>query len=162
MSKGKPLNKRERFKSILYVCAGLINLICIGVLFLFYVPIYERIQEKSDLVLLAQAQTPLKKVSHIEFYDGQKAYASVFGKDSSGHNLIVSIEEGTQHVILSDPKEGISKDAARAVARKNGAKDIQKVVFGIDRRNKVWEVCSQQGNYMIDFKTGKLLRKERL
>lgn len=64
--------------------------------------------------------------------------------------------------MLSRPSNGISAKEAQEIAYHAGARTIEAVTFGIENHKRIWEVAAQNGYYLIDFKTAKVIKKEVL
>lgn len=156
------MDKHTRLKTVLYQCASLVVLLCLGVMSMFYLAVHDQFDKKSRLAEIAKSRAGVISIDHIDCYHGTQSYLSLFGKNKAGNTIIVTIEEQSEQLLLSRPSNGISAKEAQEIAYQAGARTIEAVTFGIENHKRIWEVAAQNGYYLIDFKTAKVIKKEVL
>lgn len=104
----------------------------------------------------------LAEISDVTIFNGKESFYTVKGKDASGQEVFVLVPETSSTIYLYPVSDGISEEEAKQRAVENGAGQIDKTVFGYQDGHAIWEVKSAQAYYLIDFKTGELIKKEGL
>lgn len=101
----------------------------------------------------------LTQISSVETYQGKERDYAVYGQTAAGQKVAVLMDErGENHqvLLLSD---GISKGKALDLAKEAGAK-TGRVRLGRLDGQVIWEVADHTRYYLIDFKTGQLMKTE--
>ncbi len=140
----------------------LLSVIAFSALYLLDMAEQPFVKVKKQAVEVAQKYTDLKEVSQVNIYNGKETYYQVTGRNKAGEDLYVLVPEKTSNIFVYHPSEGISQEDAQARAIENGAQDIERTVLGYMDQHAIWEVKSGTAYYLIDFKTGELLKKEGL
>lgn len=117
------------------------------------------IDTQNMVKAVATKEAQLTSVSRIDRYNGQTSYYSVFGKTAQDENVVVVIGIKDKDIHIIPTKEGISRQAAEQLAKENGAKSV-KATLGYMDDKPIWEVASGTTYYIIDFKTGDLVKTE--
>lgn len=125
-----------------------------------YLSMKPKLDAERTATQVAIKAAKLSKTSSVELYNGPNTFYSVYGTTESGGKRIVSVGEDNREVYVYAESDGISRQQAEETAASNGATDISKVVFGIYAKSPVWEVTATNGYYLVNFKTGELIKKE--
>lgn len=115
---------------------------------------------KEHAVEVAQNYADVHNVSQVTIYNGKETYYNVQGQNQSGEPVFVLVPEKSSNIFVYRTAEGISQADAEQRAQANGATAIQKTVLGYMDGQAVWEVKSGTAYYVIDFKTGELIKQE--
>lgn len=117
---------------------------------------------REQAVEVAQKYVDVSDISLVTIYNGKETYFNVQGKDQSGQEIYVLVPEKSTEIFVYQVAEGISQAEAEQRASDNGAESIVKTVLGYQDDHAVWEVKAGPSYYLIDFKTGELIKKEGL
>lgn len=117
---------------------------------------------QNHAISVARDYADIEVVDDVSVYNGTETYFSVQGKTSQGEMIAVIIPEETNTVYVYPMANGISMDEAQAIAKENGAGDVEKVVLGYKDGKPIWEVKSGTAYYIVDFETGDFVKKEGL
>lgn len=118
------------------------------------------VNAKDQAIRVAKKYAHVTDVSQVTIYNGKESYFAVKAKDATGQAVFVLVPEKSSEIYVYQVDEGISKIAAEQRATDNGAGQIDRSVFGFHEGHAIWEVKSGRAYYLIDFKTGELLKKE--
>lgn len=120
------------------------------------------VEMKQHATQVARDYADIQTVDTFSIYNSSETYYSILGSDSEGQSLAVIIPENSNTVFVYPMENGISKDEAQAIAKENGAGDIEKVVLGFKDGKPIWEVKSGTAYYLVEFETGSFVKKEGL
>ncbi len=120
------------------------------------------VEMKQHATQVARDYADIQTVDTFSIYNGSETYYSILGSDSEGQSLAVIIPENSNTVFVYPTENGISMDEAQAIAKENGAGDIEKVVLGFKDGKPIWEVKSGTAYYLVEFETGSFVKKEGL
>lgn len=120
------------------------------------------VEMKQHATQVARDYADIQTVDTFSIYNSSEAYYSIIGVNSEGQSLAVIIPENSNTVFVYPMENGISKDEAQAIAKENGAGDIEKVVLGFKDGKPIWEVKSGTAYYLVEFETGSFVKKEGL
>lgn len=156
------MTKLSPWKQYLVGFLAVIIALLISVTVVFHLSMKPRSQARATAFSVAKKHASLQTMSRFDLYHGSSTYYTVFGKTKDGQEKIVLIGEADKKVYVYDASEGISRTKAQAITKKNGAKNPDKVLFGYSEDNPIWEVRATNGYYLINFKTGELMKREGL
>ncbi|HEL1613264.1 DUF5590 domain-containing protein [Streptococcus sp. 32226D021BW] len=117
---------------------------------------------RSHAVAVATEYADLQTVKDFSIYNGTETYFSVFGTTSQGEDVAVLIPEASSTVYVYPLAQGISQEEAQAIAKENGAGQVERVLLGIRDDKPIWEVKSGTAYYLVEFETGSFVKKEGL
>ncbi|MFX3850839.1 DUF5590 domain-containing protein [Streptococcus suis] len=117
---------------------------------------------QNHAISVARDYADIEVIDDVSIYNGAETYFSVQGKTSQGEMIAVIIPEETNTVYIYPMANGISMDEAQAIAKENGAGDVEKVVLGYKDGKPIWEVKSGTAYYIVNFETGDFVKKEGL
>ncbi|HEM6266537.1 TPA: DUF5590 domain-containing protein [Streptococcus suis] len=120
------------------------------------------VEMKQHATQVARDYADIQTVDTFSIYNGSETYYSIIGVNSEGQSLAVIIPENSNTVFVYPMENGISKDEAQAIAKENGAGDVEKVVLGYKDGKPIWEVKSGTAYYLVEFETGSFVKKEGL
>ncbi|MFM0776926.1 DUF5590 domain-containing protein [Streptococcus suis] len=120
------------------------------------------VEMKQHATQVARDYADIQTVDTFSIYNGSETYYSIIGVNSEGQSLAVIIPENSNTVFVYPTENGISMDEAQAIAKENGAGDIEKVVLGFKDGKPIWEVKSGTAYYLVNFETGDFIKKEGL
>lgn len=120
------------------------------------------VEMKQHATQVARDYADIQTVDTFSIYNGSETYYSIIGVNSEGQSLAVIIPENSNTVFVYPMENGISKDEAQAIAKENGAGDVEKVVLGYKDGKPIWEVKSGTAYYIVNFETGNFIKKEGL
>ncbi|HEM2752271.1 TPA: DUF5590 domain-containing protein [Streptococcus suis] len=120
------------------------------------------VEMKQHATQVARDYADIQTVDTFSIYNGSETYYSIIGVNSEGQSLAVIIPENSNTVFVYPTENGISMDEAQAIAKENGAGDIEKVVLGFKDGKPIWEVKSGTAYYLVEFETGSFVKKEGL
>ncbi|HEM2548721.1 TPA: DUF5590 domain-containing protein [Streptococcus suis] len=120
------------------------------------------VEMKQHATRVARDYADIQTVDTFSIYNSSETYYSILGVNSEGQSLAVIIPENSNTVFVYPMENGISKDEAQAIAKENGAGDIEKVVLGFKEGKPIWEVKSGTAYYLVEFETGSFVKKEGL
>ncbi|NQN67044.1 DUF5590 domain-containing protein [Streptococcus suis] len=120
------------------------------------------VEMKQHATQVARDYADIQTVDTFSIYNSSETYYSIIGLDSEGQSLAVIIPENSNTVFVYPMENGISKDEAQAIAKENGAGDVEKVVLGYKDGKPIWEVKSGTAYYLVEFETGNFVKKEGL
>lgn len=120
------------------------------------------VEMKQHATQVARDYADIQTVDTFSIYNSSETYYSILGSNSEGQSLAVIIPENSNTVFVYPMENGISKDEAQAIAKENGAGDIEKVVLGFKDGKPIWEVKSGTAYYLVEFETGSFVKKEGL
>lgn len=120
------------------------------------------VEMRQHATQVARDYADIQTVDTFSIYNSSETYYSIIGLDSEGQSLAVIIPENSNTVFVYPMENGISKDEAQAIAKENGAGDIEKVVLGFKDGKPIWEVKSGTAYYLVEFETGSFVKKEGL
>lgn len=136
--------------------------ILFGIFIVGYLSLKNQLTATEQAEQVAKAYGNLVTTSQVDRYAGQAAYYTVYGQDQEGQDLLVSINQKSGQVLITQSASGITRDLAQDKARTHGATQLDRTVFGIYQDRPIWEVKSGTAYYLIDFVTGDLVKKEGL
>ncbi|MGT2800790.1 cell wall elongation regulator TseB-like domain-containing protein [Streptococcus marmotae] len=102
----------------------------------------------------------VSSITNVARYTGETSYYSVSGTNQENEPIFVLISEESSNIFVYKATEGISQEDAKAIAKENGAGEIERVVLGYFNNQPIWEVKSGQTYYVISFENGTFLSKE--
>ena len=117
---------------------------------------------ESHAIEVAKDYAGVSEVSQVTIFNGKLTYYTVHGKNEAGQEVYVLIPESSPEIFVYQVSEGLSQADAERRAQENGATRIEKTVLGYQDGHAIWEVKSGLSYYLIDFKTGELMKKEGL
>ncbi|HFU4000248.1 TPA: DUF5590 domain-containing protein [Streptococcus suis] len=117
---------------------------------------------RRQAVAVAKEYADLQTVDSFAIYNGSETYYSLIGSNSEGESLAVIIPEESNTVYVYPTANGITKEEAQAVAKNNGAGDVDKIVLGYSDGKPIWEVKSGTAYYIVEFETGNFIKREGL
>lgn len=120
------------------------------------------LEMKQHATQVARDYADIQTVDTFSIYNSSETYYSIIGVNSEGQSLAVIIPENSNTVFVYPTENGISMDEAQAIAKENGAGDIEKVVLGFKDGKPIWEVKSGTAYYQVEFETGNFIKKEGL
>ncbi|HEL2382787.1 TPA: DUF5590 domain-containing protein [Streptococcus suis] len=120
------------------------------------------VEMKQHATQVARDYADIQTVDTFSIYNSSETYYSIIGVNSEGQSLAVIIPENSNTVFVYPTENGISMDEAQAIAKENGAGDIEKVVLGFKDGKPIWEVKSGTAYYLVEFETGSFVKKEGL
>lgn len=120
------------------------------------------VEMKQHATQVARDYADIQTVDTFSIYNSSETYYSIIGVNSEGQSLAVIIPENSNTVFVYPMENGISKDEAQAIAKENGAGDVEKVVLGYKDGKPIWEVKSGTAYYLVEFETGSFVKKEGL
>ncbi|HEM6332903.1 TPA: DUF5590 domain-containing protein [Streptococcus suis] len=120
------------------------------------------VEMRQHATQVARDYADIQTVDTFSIYNGSETYYSIIGVNSEGQSLAVIIPENSNTVFVYPMENGISKDEAQAIAKENGAGDVEKVVLGYKDGKPIWEVKSGTAYYLVEFETGSFVKKEGL
>lgn len=140
----------------------LVSVIVFSILYVLEVSARPFLVGRKQAEQVASQYAGIISISKVMRYNGETSYYSVAGKNQEEEDLFVLIPEASSDILVYEARDGISQEEAEAIAKENGASEIQKVTFGSFQNQPIWEVKSGQTYYTIAFKDGELLSKEGL
>lgn len=120
------------------------------------------VEMKQHATQVARDYADIQTVDTFSIYNSSETYYSIIGVNSEGQSLAVIIPENSNTVFVYPMENGISMDEAQAIAKENGAGDVEKVVLGYKDGKPIWEVKSGTAYYLVEFETGSFVKKEGL
>ena len=117
---------------------------------------------ENHAIEVAKDYAGVTEVSQVTQFNGKVSYYTVYGKNETGQEVYVLIPESSSEIFVYQVSEGISQADAERRAQENGATTIEKTVLGYQDGHAIWEVKAGLSYYLIDFKTGELMKKEGL
>lgn len=117
---------------------------------------------ENHAIAVAKDYAGVSEVSQVTIFNGKATYFTVHGKNEAGQEVYVLIPERSSEIFVYQVSEGLSQADAERRAQENGATTIEKTVFGYQDGHAIWEVKAGLSYYLIDFKTGELIKKEGL
>lgn len=136
--------------------------ILFGIFIVGYLSLKNQLTATEQAEQVAKAYGNLVTTSQVDRYAGQAAYYTVYGQNQEGQDLLVSVNQKSGQVLITQSASGITRDLAQDKARTHGATQLDRTVFGIYQDRPIWEVKSGTAYYLIDFVTGDLVKKEGL
>ncbi|HEM6087560.1 TPA: DUF5590 domain-containing protein [Streptococcus suis] len=120
------------------------------------------VEMRQHATQVARDYADIQTVDTFSIYNGSETYYSIIGVNSEGQSLAVIIPENSNTVFVYPMENGISKDEAQAIAKENGAGQVERVLLGIRDDKPIWEVKSGTAYYLVEFETGSFVKKEGL
>ena len=117
---------------------------------------------ENHAIAVAKDYAGVSGVSQVTIFNGKATYFTVHGKNEAGQEVYVLIPERSSEIFVYQVSEGLSQADAERRAQENGAEKIEKTVLGYQDGHAIWEVKAGLSYYLIDFKTGELMKKEGL
>ncbi|HEL2497344.1 TPA: DUF5590 domain-containing protein [Streptococcus suis] len=117
---------------------------------------------RSHAVAVATEYADLQTVNDFSIYNGTETYFCVFGVTSQGEEVAVLIPEASSTVYVYPLVQGISQEEAQAIAKKNGASQVERTILGLRDGKPIWEVKSGTAYYLVEFETGNFIKREGL
>ncbi|MBM7636430.1 DUF5590 domain-containing protein [Streptococcus saliviloxodontae] len=140
------------------VGTGLVLLVLlISTLTVTYIASLPRIQARQEAIQVAKRYSDMDELGKFQLFTGDDTYYSLFGTDKKGREMVVSVGSDNSHVYVYKLSDGISESKAKSIAKRQGAKSVDRVTFGIQGETPVWQVKSGTTYYTINFQTGDLV-----
>lgn len=156
------MKKLSTFQQFLIGFDSILLILLILVSSLLYLSVKPKLDGEKSAQKVAQSYAKFSQVSDVETFNGQKTYYSVFGKGSDGSDRVVLVDEDGKVIEQLRPTDGITAKKALTLANQAGASNASKVVLGVYDKDVIWEVTAANGYYLINFKTGELVKKEEV
>lgn len=151
------LNNWKQYAIGLFV---LVSVITFSALYLLESSAQPFTAAKKHAEEVAQNYAGVTNISQVAIYNGKETYYAVQGQNQSGEAVFVLVPETSSDIFVYRATEGISQADAIQRAQENGAGTASRTVLGYEDGHAVWEVKAGTAYYLIDFKTGELIKKE--
>ena len=140
---------------------GICLLLLTGIFSVLFLAVHTVDQEADRIAKAKQVALSLSTMVQIEdtsVFNGQDSYVTVMGEDQEGQKLAVLVAK-ENHAAYSYPlNKGISQKKASAIVKDKSKDPIEQVTFGRYQGKAIWEVKTGSSYYVVDFKTGKVIR----
>ncbi len=114
---------------------------------------------RNEAIQIATQYGKLDQVDDFYWFNRNKTYFSVGGKDAKGDEKYVIIAQKGGKVQVVNQKDGYNEDEIRQVfAKVHPNQTILKATLGLYKKHIVWEIVSKQNQYyLFDFKSGQAI-----
>lgn len=117
---------------------------------------------KKESTKIAREVADIQKVDEFYWFNREKNYYTVVGRDSKNQEKVVFIPQDGSEALIMDWSAGITEDEViQLMLDVKEVKRLRKLTLGVYKGNPVWEVvATNQHNqidyYLLDFETGKI------
>lgn len=140
---------------------GICLLLLTGIFSVLFLAVHTVDQEANRIAKAKQvalSRSTMVQIEDTSVFNGQDSYVTVMGEDQEGQKLAVLVAK-ENHAVYSYPlNKGISQKKASAIVKDKCKDPIERVTFGRYQGKAIWEVKAGSSFYVVDFKTGKVIR----
>ncbi len=140
---------------------GICLLLLTGIFSVLFLAV-DTVDQEADRIAKAKqvalSRSTMVQIEDTSVFNGQDSYVTVMGEDQEGQKLAVLVAK-ENHAAYSYPlNKGISQKKASAIVKDKSKDPIEQVTFGRYQGKAIWEVKTGSSYYVVDFKTGKVIR----
>ena len=140
---------------------GICVLLLTGIFSVLFLAVHTVDQEADRIAKAKQvalSRSTMVQIEDTSVFNGQDSYVTVMGEDQEGQKLSVLVAK-ENHAVYSYPlNKGVSQKKASAIVKDKSKDPIEQVTFGRYQGKAIWEVKTGSSYYVVDFKTGKVVR----